>query len=78
MLIMRNFILIIAFVDSIILWYRHKSNIDFAVDLLMNLVLVVLIMLCKPVSGIRRFVLFSIYLIIILRFMMLFINKYIF
>lgn len=77
MFIIRNMILLIAFIDSIVLWYRQNNHIDFLVDLLMNLALVLFTVLCKPVSGFRRFVLLFIYLMIILRFVLLLVNKYI-
>ncbi|EMS36303.1 hypothetical protein G653_02724 [Candidatus Liberibacter americanus PW_SP] len=77
MFLIRDMIILIAFIDSIVLWYKQNSNVDFLVDLLMNLSLVLFTVIYKPVSGFRRFVLLLIYLIIILRFILLLVNKYI-
>ncbi|WP_157141302.1 hypothetical protein, partial [Candidatus Liberibacter asiaticus] len=67
----RNIVIFISFIDSIILWCQHSRHVDFVIDSLMNLALIMLIVLCRPVSHRRFFALLFIYLIIIFRFMLL-------
>ncbi|ONI58946.1 hypothetical protein C0030_002955 [Candidatus Liberibacter solanacearum] len=67
----RNIIIIISFLDSIILWYKHNNHVDFVIDSLMNLSLVLLIIICNPISNRRFFALLFIYLLIIFRFLLL-------
>ncbi|MBL0849311.1 MAG: hypothetical protein EU981_04485 [Candidatus Liberibacter ctenarytainae] len=75
-LMIKNMVLLLAFVDSIVLWYLQRNHLDFVIELLMNLSLVLLIILCKPINFKRRVVMSLIYCMIIIRFMLLLVSKF--